>query len=243
MAGPDKYASDMTAREKDDTLLFVNLRRFGGDNVYLYSEEVKTYHNSYLLGISNDNALGLKTVPKNIAVIDAVAVRRIPYAHWAMVGAHAPFLNAHINVANIFSGNLESMNLSDIESSKVGIRSGTTDDTFTNLVKDFPDYAKQMSAAARLAAKALGSDGFIAAMEKSRAEFKNYDFAVNRFAAYIALAIFLVFLGVALFLTARHFEKKYPFVPPTVKVKIPVFGSEYEAKTDDKSGDKPDIFG
>ena len=41
----------------------------------------------------------------------------------------------------------------------------------------------------------------------------------------IALCILLIVL-------VKHFEKKYPFVPIVRKMKIAVFGMEYENKTD-----------
>ncbi len=226
--GATRYVSDMSAVRKENILIMFALRRFGGDNLYMYNEEIKTDYGKYLLDTANENKLGIKALPKQMPVIDASAFPRLPYAHWAMASVHAPFMNEHIPVASVLSGNYETLNLSDAESASSQIVSYSRQDTYTRLKRDFSAYADQMTAAANLIASALGDPFFAETMTAARQSFKNYDAATNKLAVSLAIIGALALLGVAVVIIAKQFEKKYPYVPPRVKIKIAVFGAEYE---------------
>lgn len=235
-SGASHYLSEMPQSRKDNILLMYALRRFGGDKLYLYSEEVKTEHEKYLLNLSQENGLNIKSVPKQVPIVNARAVSRLPYAKWAMAGVHSTFMNEHIPVAAIFSGNYETLNLSDIESSKSQPVSYTRADTYTRLTRNFSSYAAQMSAAAKLVASSLSDTAMPQVMASSRANYKNYDWATDKLFVQLAVILLLVAIGIVVVILAQKFEKKYPYVPPTekkVKIKVAVFGSDYEDKDTD----------
>ncbi len=231
--GASRYVSEMPSYRKENILTVYSLKRFGGDNLYMYNEEVATDYGDYLFSVANDNAFGIVPLPKHMPVINARAFPRLPYAHWAMAGVHSPFMNEHIPVAAVFSGNYETLNLSDIESASSQIVSYTREDTYTRLRRDFPMYDEQMSAAASFAAKSFESPDFVSAMTAAKSAYKNYDWATKKLIVQLAVIALLIAAGVAVILIAKKFEKKYPYVPPRLKLKIAVFGAEYEDKDAD----------
>ncbi len=231
--GAGRYVSEMPAHRRDNILMAFSLRRFGGDNLYMYNEEVETAYGDYLFEVANDNAFSVMPIPKQMPVINAQAFPRLPYAHWAMSGVHAPFMNAHIPVAAVFSGNYETFNLSDVESASSQIVSYAREDTYTRLCRDFPLYDEQMSAAATFVAKSMESPDFVTAMSTARSEFRNYDWATKKWIVQLVVIGLLTAAGVVVIILAKKFEKKYPYVPKKTKLRIAVFGPEYEDKDAD----------
>lgn len=231
--GSYRYVNSMTTTQKNNTLLMLNYRRFGGDNVYLYTDEVKTEHNKFIIDKSSALGTPLKAVPKTIATLPAQYMDTLPYTNWPMIGEHAHFMAKGINVASMFSGNLNSINLSDIETTKSSNLGSTEKDTFSNLAIVRPDYAKQMEQAAKITIETLSDENFEKVMISSKANKPNYAWATNELVASFILLGVMVLLGVLLILLVVHFDKKYPYKPIVKNLKVAVFGIDYETKNDD----------
>ena len=142
-------------------------------------------------------------------------------------------MDEHIPVAAVFSGNYETLNLSDVESASSQIVSYTREDTYTRLRRDFSSYAVQMSAAANLVASALSDSNFVSVAVEGRANFRNYDWATKKLIVQLVVIGILIAGGVAIVVIAKKLENKYPYVPPKIKIKVAVFGPDYEDKNAD----------
>ncbi len=230
--GAGYYVSKMPQVKIDNTLLMLSLRRFGGDSLYLYTEEVKTAHHEFIKSKAKEQSAELLDTPSYLPVVGTTALTRMPYATWASMGVHSPFFFNDINVANIYSASYDFFFIGDNESGGAANRSNTENDTYRQLVSDFPRYSAQMSEAAQIVIATLSDADFAQTMLKSWSGFKSYEWAVNKLWGLISVVFIIIALAVLLIVLVKKFEKKYPHNPRKVNVKIAVFGREYEEKSD-----------
>lgn len=231
-AGAQKYVDEMTVTERNNTLLMISLHRYGGKNLYLYSEETKTEHQEFIKTSAKAVDVDLKEVPVYLPVISAYSFKRLPYATWATNSVHAPFMEHHINVANIYSADYNFLSVMDDEYIGQANRSNTITDTYSNLVKDYPLYGAQICDTANVIIATLSDSGFESAMISSRQNFKSYDFFTYDLYANLVLLGLIMILGLIVFLLIKKFEKKYPYKPKKINYKLAVFGTDYEDKND-----------
>ncbi|MDE7395265.1 MAG: M28 family peptidase, partial [Clostridiales bacterium] len=229
-AGAAAYVEAMAPTQKLNTLLMVNLHRFGGDRTYLYADEVKTEHETFLRKVADENGLSVYTLPSNIPLIDGVYRKDIYYAHYGMLGGHAAFLDAHIPSAYLFDGYYGSFNLSELEKKGASNLGSTKEDTYPSLVKSRPAYKTHAADALTLLISAIRKDGFVSAMATARKNEKDISFWVNPFWANMIVIFAVVALIVVLVVLVKYFEKKHPYVPTVRKLKVAVFGMDYEDK-------------
>lgn len=234
--GATEYANAMEPSERLNTLLMVNLHRLGGDRTYLYTDEVKTEHESFLRSVAHEKGLSIYTLPDSLPLIDGVYREGVYYAHFGMLGDHAVFQEWNIPSAYVFDGYYGGFNLSDLERKGEENLGGTKNDTYPELVKKRPSYKAHAADALSLLIGAFGKEGFVAAMTGTRTSTKDYTFWTNPFWANMIVIFIAVALIILLIILVKYFEKKYPYVPTVRKLKIAVFGMEYEDK------DAADIF-
>ena len=227
--GAEEYlAHTMTALQKQNTLLMVNLDKLGGDRMYLYADEVSTPHEKFLRKTANAQGVQAYALPDNLPIIEGMYREDMYYTHFAMLGSHASFIDRGIPAAYLFGGYYGGFNLSDLERKGKANLIGTERDTYANVCAERASFGEQGSDAATLVFAALQADGFTAAMEKSRADAADYSFWVNPLWAYLIVIFIIIALAVALVIVVKRLEKKYPFTPVVRRMKIAVFGMEYE---------------
>ena len=89
-----------------------------------------------------------------------------------------------------------------------------------------------MADTAALVYGTLCSDEFVSSAAAFRTDKFDYGFFTGGIYAQIAFIGLIILLAAALIFIVKHFEKKYPFKPVIKKLKIAVFGMEYEQNTD-----------
>ncbi len=230
--GAETYLKYMEPSERLGTLLMYNIGKMGGERLYLYSGEVQTDQERFLRDTASDWGLRYYTLPDNMPIIDGLYLDGVYYSHFAMLGDHAPFLEQDIPVASVFSGYYGGFNLSDLEGKKGANLGNTANDTYYNLTQKRAAYAAQGSDVATLLLAALLREDFADVMQQTRKTVSDYSFWTNPFWAYMIVIFAIVAFSVVLIVLVKYFEKKYPYLPPVRRMKIAVFGMEYETKTE-----------
>lgn len=229
--GASSYADGMKPSERLNTGVMFNISRLGGERAYIYANDYKTDREDFLINKATTGGYEFYGIPKNMPIIEAEYIKGVNYTHYAMLGDHAVFTEWGINSVSIRSGYYGGFNLSDIEHSGEKNIAGTASDTYVNLNKVRKSYARQGSDAASLILSAITSDGFMAAMS---AADEDYSFWLEPLWAQLILLGVILLLGVLAVVLVKVFEKKYPYHPKTKKMKIAVFGPEYESKNEDE---------
>lgn len=233
LIGSREYVTNqMTAQQRNNTLLMVNIQRVGGDHMYIYSDEVKTLHNEMLFETAEELGTEFRRQPKFTPYMSAESIDGIPYTTWGMIGDQAGFMSSGINTANIFGGNLESLNMSNAETQGGNI-SYTASDNVETLKNRYPDYKIAMADIASLVVSTLNRQDFADVCMRSQSEKYDYAWLTKPVIVSIILVGVMALAGVALILTVKRFEKKYPFKPIVKRLRIAVFGMDYETQTDE----------
>lgn len=230
--GATEYAKSMSGSECLNTLLMFNLHSFGGEQTYMYCDETQTAHETFLRNVATDKGLAYYTLPNNMPLIEAQYFNDVAYTHFGMLGDHAPFFAQSIPTVNIFSAYYGSINLSDLEKKGEKNVRGTVNDTYGNLKSTRAQYAEQGRQTAALVIESLTNGGFAAAMTNARKERVDYTFWTQPLWPYLMVLGCVILLGVLLIVLVKHFEKKYPYQPLIKKMKIAVFGMDYETPSE-----------
>ena len=229
--GATIYAEKMDSNVRLNTAAMFNISKLGGERAYLYARDYKTEREDFLRSKAADCGYEFYSIPDNMPIIEAEYIEGVGYTHYGMIGDHSVFTEWGINSVSISSGYYGGFNIADAEKKGSINLSGTSADTYANLLKLRPDYAKQGSDAASLIISAVQSEGFISAMS---APDKDYSFWLEPLWAQLILLGVIVLLGVLVVVLVKVFEKKYPYKPVIKKMKIAVFGPEYESQNEDE---------
>ncbi|MBR2970744.1 MAG: M28 family peptidase [Clostridia bacterium] len=203
-----------------DVMLVINLERLGCGDTYYYTDEASTTHGDYI-----DKFVGeynVQTFPKaGRVLLPIVTVQDLPYSHYAILGDVAPFLNAGKACLQIMGGDYSSF--IESEGGEIEIIN-TNNDTYTNLSYYHSKYATKLSDVSQFvldltATEKLGEVCFGAA--------SGYKVFTKYWIAYLIVLVIVVVLGVILFAVTNKMGKKYP-LPSSKKIKIAVFGKEFE---------------
>lgn len=243
--GSYKYV-DEKLTDPANVLLMINFDSVGGgDNLYLYTDEVEQEHDSYLRQkfISAGTGISLCAPPadkKTYLSGNYVST----YSHAGLASSHNIFLSKGLNCANFFAGNWETGGVKFVQSSTTADVLNTNRDTLENLQKDFPEYSKMIAAAVDGAGAALISDDFAEEMQSSSQNRKGYAFWADPLYSYIIIAVLAGACAIASIMLSSHLSKKHAAeLLETLKEKpknIKVFGNEYEGKPEDSNNKDSD---
>lgn len=214
-----------SANSLDDVILNINFERLGGGNVYYYTDEAATEHGKFIKEVAKDYAM--RSFPQTGRVLlDMSTVSGLDYTHYAMLGDNATFMSEGKSCLELIGGSFRGLTSGDGK----GFATNTKYDTFEHLCNVYPDYAEKLMTAGE----------FIIDLT-SRAELKDvclgaaqgYKVFTKTWIAYaIGLGIIVILILLLLLVTGR-LEKKYP-IPAQPKIKVAVFGSEYEDPKEDE---------
>lgn len=227
--------SYLTASRYERTLIMINLQRLGGDNLYVYGDEVPTDHTDYIFGKAEESGVELKSVPDTLPRMPAEYIDGLPFTHMGMLGASAEFASKGIPYANVFGGTFDTFSLGLDETAGEKNVAYTENDNVEYLNAHMPSYASKMADAANLVYSCLTSADFVSSVENTKATARDYSIYTKIWIPSVIAVGVILLAALALIPIARHFEKKYPPRPPAVrKLKVAVFGMDYE---DTSSGD------
>lgn len=227
------YRDGMTAEERKNTLLMVELQRLACDHVYAFSDERETKREKFFDTVAAQNGLDIyKPTGKSPYITSAHALDGIPYFQWAQSGLYIPFFNAGIPTLNLIGGNWETIDMTDRESADGGNISYTQDDTLAVIKRDRPDYSKRMAEAATLVLAAMDREDFVSVMTYDKEHFPDTSALTKQWIWYLTVVCTLIIVGVAMMFACTHISKKYPYVrPQPARMKMAVFGMDYEDKS------------
>ncbi len=111
----------------------------------------------------------------------------------------------------------------------------TENDNVDYLNSHMPSYSRKMADAANLVYGCLTSEDFVASIENTKSAARDYSIYTKIWIPSVIAIGVIILAALSLIPIARRFEKKYPPKPPSVrKLKVAVFGMDYE---DASSGD------
>lgn len=242
--GSITYVQNMSAIQKKNTLLMVNLDMIGGgDYLYVYCDEVKTVHQDFITKTAKDNGLNINTPPKDKKTF-SIPTKKTSYSHQGLFRDNVAFWEEDINIASLFSLNWHTTKKEGImveSGSHRGIVN-TKNDNLEKLLELYGEGVEEkMDTAVAVVAKTLEREDFSAAMEQSREKAADYSILAGaQLGIYIKLG--LVALTILLvFMLIRNYSRKYP-VPIIIVDKRQfakrefdekdIFGGEYGGKKD-----------
>lgn len=232
--GISRYLTDtVTAEELGNTIAAFDLNNFGGDRLYLYCDDIKTEREELFKNAVAECGAECYTLPVNMPIIDGAYKSGVYFAHSVMFGNSTEFSERGIASFKLFSGYYGGFNLSPIEKRGDVNVLGTYRDTYANLKEKRSAFSRQGSDAASSVISALSHSGFSQSVSGNKSVY-DYGFALNPMWAYIIELGILIALGVTVAVLVKKFEKKYPYKPVVKRMRVAVFGMEYE---DPRSGD------
>ncbi len=231
------YEEHMTAAERRNTVLMIELQRLGGDHIYAFSDARKTKREGFFDGIASANGLDIyKPTQKSPVMTMAYSLDGIPYLQWAHTGVYSVFFNKSVPTLNLVGGNWETIDMTDAEFADRSSVSFTKNDNMDVLKEYCPDYGDKMATAATLVIKSLTDGEFLETMVYDKENFPDTDILLKQWIWYLIAFAVVIIASLAMSLVNRRLAKKYPISAPgqPQQMKMAVFGMEYEDKS---SGD------
>lgn len=205
--------------DKKDTLLLINYSMpVGGENMYMYSDEVKTPHNEFLYDIAKENKLDFKSVPKakNSAEVIITDNQKVPYSHIGNLSGNLPFMNANIPTVNFVSADWSSFSFGETVERKGHTNiANTRNDNLDNFVKLVGEdrIKAESDMVYTLTVKALTDDGFVNAMEESIANMPDYSLLTSTALVIgLRIGISVIIITICAFVSAK-LRKSLPSRP------------------------------
>ncbi len=218
--GSQAFVRDHAKEIADNVILTINLERLGCGETYFYTDEADTPHGEFIEKFSD--GYDVKEFPSIGRVLLPIqTVDDMDYSHYALMSDNATFLSNGMSCLELIGGDFTG--LGDSEGGEKYL-TNTGLDTYANLEKYHPDYAEKLSSAAtyiiELTAKEELKDVCVGAAT-------SYKVFTERWIAYVICLGVIIILILIMILIVNRFEKKYP-VPASPKIKIAVFGKEFE---------------
>ncbi len=218
--GSRKFVSNY-AGEINKILLCINLSTLVGDKLYLFADDVETKHEKLFITNGKEYSTKFTTLPNGLPVLPyKSSTDNLGYSHYGLIGDHAAFFNMGVPCINIFGGEYESFSypapiLDTYESYSLKENLGVAAADAANLIKATVTAESFSVTAASFTKKT------------------DYSFFTGDIFVYVVQLAIIVLAAVALLIAVKKLEKKFPFVQPKMpRVKIAVFGMEYEDKKD-----------
>ena len=218
--GSRKFASSY-AGEINKILLSINLSTLVGNKLYLFADDVETKHEKLFIDNGKGYSTKFATLPNGLPVLPyKSATDSLGYSHYGLLGDHAAFFNKGVPCINIFGGEYESFAYPEPIS-----------DTYESYsVKE--NLGVAAADTANLIRTTLTAESF-SVVATSFTKKTDYSFFTGNILVYVVQLAIIVLAAVALLIAVKKLEKKFPYVLPKMpRVKIAVFGMEYENEKD-----------
>lgn len=241
LLGSNQYVANMSAADKQNTLLMINIDSIvNGDNLYLFCENKSTS----LAKLFLQNDLG-KTILEKPYANGTYALDMYGYGYYETVQAsdHTPFRLAEIPTALFFSGNFRSWDY--VESTNPDKNTMNTNaDTLENLNVNGALITERIDSVVSTIQNTVCSGEFYSVAENARSELMNNKLLFNAWWPRLLVLGLIVVLAVLAFFYHRKLVKKS--ILGTAEIKQTNVFSKPEAEDifsfDDKKDDADDIF-
>lgn len=219
VVGSSRFVTEYL-KEVKDVLLMINLDGIAG-GINIYSDEVDTVQADLFAENGANYETDFSVMKRSIPLYPQSYADNLSYSHYGLIGDHVTFFEREVPVVNLFGGKVDGFSYYKDKP-----------DSLTSFKSEYAGYGKTMADTAGLVYDTLCSDTFVSAAAAFRTEKFDYGFFTGSIYAQIAFIGLIVLIAAALIFIVKHFEKKYPFKPVIKKLKIAVFGMEYEQNTD-----------
>lgn len=233
--GSDYFAKMLSDEELKNILIMFNLDVIGaGEKLYLYCDEVKTEHETFLLNSAQKLKIEVNSPPLDKHV-EVYSVNDMPYSHIGFMSDNLSFLTRGVNCAFFFTYNWE-YGLSESANNPTIIhQSGDNMETLKTLYKD--TYKIFMSEVSNIIYESLISDNFEQTMVSSLENKFNYRvFFSKTIIAIIGITILTAAAILIIFVYSSLNKNKNKPLPEIINSELPkeddlsVFGKEFEGK-------------
>ncbi len=205
----------------NDVLLMINLDSLAGKTITVYSDEVETNESKLFLTNGKAYATDFVKLSRSVPIFPQSYAENLPYSHVGLMDDHVCFYEKYVPVIAFKGGSVDGFNYYTLPS-----------DSIEQFEKDYPDYGKAMADTATLVYGTLTAEDFVSTAATFRDKTSIAFFNGGNWAVFVEVLV-VILLAVILILVVKKLEKKYPMQPPKVKkLKIAVFGMDYEDKTD-----------
>lgn len=219
VVGSSRFVTEYL-KEVKNVLLMVNLDGIAGD-INIYSDEVDTVQADLFAENGANFETEFSVMKRSAPLFPQSYAESLSYSHYGLIGDHVTFFEREVPVVNLFGGKIDGFSYYKDKP-----------DSLTSFKSEYAGYGKTMADTAALVYGTLCSDEFVSSAAAFRTDKFDYGFFTGGIYAQIAFIGLIILLAAALIFIVKHFEKKYPFKPVIKKLKIAVFGMEYEQNTD-----------
>ena len=212
--GSAQFVKEMSLSEKLNVSLYINLDSIaGGDNLYIYADEVNTVQEDYFIKFAKKATVDLHCAPVNKGTYFH-EFSKLGYAHVGLDSDNLPFFNEDILTVSFSSHNwtILSSNVLDesADANKPNII-GTKDDNMDTLLRLYGDKVKtRMAGLENLIYSAITDSSFITEMQRAKRENGDYSLITNRYFAPLITLGFLVIVAVLAVLLNKKYKGKKP---------------------------------
>ncbi len=217
MAGSEYYLSTQTASKKSSILLYINLDSIaGGDNLYVYADEVRTIQENYFVNLAARESVDLRPAPVNKGAY-GTDYTNMGYAHPGLESDNLFFFREGILSVNFTSCNWTVFNQGVVDESaddRKGNVLGTENDTMEMLDRMYGDSAKiKMNAVEKLLYKGLTGEDFRDEMFRARRENPDYSTMTNKFFVPAIGAVILIIVSALAIVLHKKYKESFPLKP------------------------------
>lgn len=200
--------------------LYVNLDNLDSEKLYFYSDEVETNQQKLFAMFSEPYETKFSALPSTMPLVLGKTAENLDYYHYGLQSDHVSFFEKGVPCINVFGGEYDGFKYYAPES-----------DTLNGyLAKE--NSGKSTSDAVNMIYATLTAPEFLQIAETFDDKF-DYSFFNGGKIIYIVFLGIIILCAIVLLLVVKRLEKKYPRNPKvTKKVKVAVFGMEYENKSD-----------
>ena len=212
LRGSEHFISKLKGEEINSILLYVNLDTIaGGENLYVYSDEVKTMQEDYFLNIARKSGVKLNPPPANKGTFYA-SISKLGYAHAGLSSDNVSFMNRDILSVSFSSFNWTAF-VSDVmdESAVHENVLGTANDSAKSIDEIYGDSAKEkVDGAYTLVYNGLREGGFADYMRRAKRENTDYSLLTSRYFVPAIGAGFLIIVIAVILSLSKNYAKKHP---------------------------------
>lgn len=197
-AGAYSYMDKMSAKEIDNTLLFINLDQITlGQNLYMYVNEISSHQENYLLDILKSTNIKI-TDFNSITTLNSNYSGKFNYSHRGLEGNNIAFMEHGITSVNFFTGYFEKIGERAEFEGKTSIIK-TKDDNYTYVEENY-DFSN-LALVANAVINIVTSDSLLYNMTKNKSSSAWLNFWTNpkypiMFMIIICLLFSLIYIAI-----------------------------------------------
>lgn len=204
-----------------NVLLAVNLYGLAGEKVEVYADETDTIQDELFVKSGEKYDTAIERLSRATPLFPQQYADNLSYSHIGLISSHVSFFEKNVPSVNIFGGEYDGFSYRNYKP-----------DSIDSFRRDFAGYAKVMSDVASLVYGVTTSTEFAELAPSFGSDKFDYSFFTESLYADFALLGAVAVLGIVLMLVVNALNKSKPNDNEKRKVKIAVFGMDYEEKTD-----------